>query len=279
MNILTIATITSFAVALLWLVMIYKIDKYKKEPISLIVKVFLGGVVFSFLALFLNTLFEKLFGIFSSLVMVGFIEEGVKFLPVFLIAYKTKHFDEPLDGLFYAGISALGFAFVENILYNYSIINTYHENSTDTLILRGTLPFLHVLLSSFWGYELANYKRYVSSKKRVIFTFLLASILHSAYDILVSIIPIVMPLALIIFSLIFFARVKHLNRISPLNNKYLIRCNKCNSLIKENSLYCQNCGTKIFLYLSYYNIYCPSCQNIVFKSWKYCQTCGVNLKS
>jgi RsiW-degrading membrane proteinase PrsW (M82 family) len=129
MNVYITSTIVSFITAIIWLLFIYKLDKYDKEPLKLILKVFLGGVVFSFLALYVNSYVSTHYGMIKALMLVGFIEEFVKFLPVFLIAYNSKYFDEPLDGLFYAGVSALGFAFMENITYNKIILQHFQNSS------------------------------------------------------------------------------------------------------------------------------------------------------
>jgi RsiW-degrading membrane proteinase PrsW (M82 family) len=44
------------------------------------------------------------------------IEKACKFLPVFLLIGRHPVFDEPMDGLLYASMGALGFASAENLV-------------------------------------------------------------------------------------------------------------------------------------------------------------------
>jgi len=275
MNIFLVSTIFSSIAAVIWLFFIYRLDEYEKEPFGLIVKVFLGGIVFSFVALFLNTVVEKSFGLGYGLITVGFIEEAVKIVPVLLIAYKSRYFNEPMDGLFYAGVASLGFGFMENIIYNQNIITHFQDKSLSFLLFRGTIPFVHVLLASFWGYALGLYKQKVYDGKKLFFAYLLSSVIHSSYDLLVTF-STIFSFVIIILLVLFTHRIKYLNRISPLNDKYLIECKKCSKKILSNSIFCQNCGYKI-TYLSNYKIFCKNCQKQVMRKWRFCQSCGVKM--
>jgi RsiW-degrading membrane proteinase PrsW (M82 family) len=48
--------------------------------------------------------------------VVGLIEEALKVLPVLLVMRFTRAIDQPVDYIIYGSISALGFAFMENLL-------------------------------------------------------------------------------------------------------------------------------------------------------------------
>ena len=54
--------------------------------------------------------------IYSS-VVIGFVEELVKIIPFLLLLKFFKFIDEPYDYILYASSSALGFAFMENMIY------------------------------------------------------------------------------------------------------------------------------------------------------------------
>ena len=51
-----------------------------------------------------------------STIVIGMVEEFVKVLPVLLLLRFSNQIDEPIDYIVYGGMSALGFAFIENIL-------------------------------------------------------------------------------------------------------------------------------------------------------------------
>jgi len=121
----------SFIPALIYVGMVYWLDRYEKEPKILVGVVFLwGAIVAAGAAYVLNTVLgvgiyaitanEVLTDIATGSVIAPFTEEilkGLAVLIVFLIFYKE--FDSVLDGIIYAGVVALGFAATENVLYLY----------------------------------------------------------------------------------------------------------------------------------------------------------------
>ena len=48
---------------------------------------------------------------------IGAIEELMKIIPLFLVMFFSKQLKEPIDYVVFASISALGFAFIENLIY------------------------------------------------------------------------------------------------------------------------------------------------------------------
>jgi RsiW-degrading membrane proteinase PrsW (M82 family) len=69
-------------------------------------------------------------------------------------AFRSKHFDEPLDGLVYAASAALGFAMVENAL-------TLRDHPLGWIWIARTAVALpaHVFFACAWGYALGRAKR------------------------------------------------------------------------------------------------------------------------
>ena len=57
-----------------------------------------------------NDLFYCVFGI-------GLIEETVKIIPFLLMLKFSRQINESIDYVIYASVSALGFAFMENLIY------------------------------------------------------------------------------------------------------------------------------------------------------------------
>jgi RsiW-degrading membrane proteinase PrsW (M82 family) len=68
-------------------------------------------------------------------------------------AFKSKHFDEPYDGVVYASASALGFAAIENAIL-------LRANPGAIALLRAALALpAHLFFASAWGYALGRTKR------------------------------------------------------------------------------------------------------------------------
>ncbi len=111
----------------LFLLMIFYLkDRYEKESLSLVGKVFLAGVLAVFPAVILEDLLLSDLSpelgdisllIYMSYLGIGFPEELVKFLAVLLLAYNSSEFNEPFDGVVYSVASSLGFATLENLFY------------------------------------------------------------------------------------------------------------------------------------------------------------------
>ncbi len=88
----------------------------------------------------------------AAALTIGFIEEAAKALPVVLIALTRRHdFDEPLDGLVYAGCSAIGFSFAETLGFTLDGGLTLLELSARA----AAAPIAHALLAAPWGAGLA----------------------------------------------------------------------------------------------------------------------------
>ncbi len=123
--------VLGFFPALLFAAFIYWLDRYEKEPLPLLGGVFLWGAVVAAAGAFaLNTIFSL--GIFSftgseaaaevstASISAPLVEESLKGLAVLLVFWLArKEFDSILDGIVYAGVTALGFAATENTFYIY----------------------------------------------------------------------------------------------------------------------------------------------------------------
>jgi hypothetical protein len=91
----------------------------------------------------------------GSVISAPIIEEATKGLGVLLISvFLRKEFDDIVDGIVYAGVIALGFATVENVLYYGSQFaqSGLGPGLVFILFLRGVLsPFAHALFTSMTG--------------------------------------------------------------------------------------------------------------------------------
>ena len=136
-----------FAWILNWL------DRYEKEPKVLLGLVFIwGAVVAAGMAFVVNTLLgmgvyiltesDAITEFATGSLVAPPVEETLKGLAVLLVfLFVRKEFDSVLDGIVYAGITALGFAATENAyyIYNYGFL----ENGFEGLF---TLVFVRVIL-------------------------------------------------------------------------------------------------------------------------------------
>ncbi|WP_432834484.1 PrsW family intramembrane metalloprotease [Dactylosporangium sp. CA-092794] len=101
------------------------LDRYEPEPVKYLVFVFgWGACVATGVALVVNTAgsyFAEKAGLSDALVAVlvaPLIEESMKALgPVLLFWRRPRAYSGIIDGIVYCGLSATGFAMVENILY------------------------------------------------------------------------------------------------------------------------------------------------------------------
>ncbi|WP_030441140.1 PrsW family intramembrane metalloprotease [Actinoplanes subtropicus] len=101
------------------------LDRYEPEPVRYLAFCFTwGAAIATSVALFVNTMTEKLFthwGWPDALVAVlvaPFIEESMKAAGPILLSWRRRsEWSGITDGIVYCGMSALGFAMVENILY------------------------------------------------------------------------------------------------------------------------------------------------------------------
>lgn len=135
--VLVFAIVLSFVPALFYASILYWLDRYEKEPAILLGVVFVwGAVVAATGAFILNTAFSiGVYELTDSLeiaemtgasISAPLVEESLKGFAVLLVYFVfRREFDTILDGIVYAGITALGFAATENLYYLY--VNGYLE--------------------------------------------------------------------------------------------------------------------------------------------------------
>lgn len=91
-------------------------------------------------------------------------------------AFRSKYFDEPIDGLVYAAASALGFACVENAL-------TLRGHAVGWIWVARTVVALpaHVFFACAWGYALGRVKTIKQPGPLFPASWLLATAAHGLY--------------------------------------------------------------------------------------------------
>jgi RsiW-degrading membrane proteinase PrsW (M82 family) len=173
---------------LVWVIFLQRVDIFQKPNWGLITGVVASGALFSFVALPLydvlsyeldfhlsgNFRDDFLYCVFG----IGFVEEAVKMLPLLLVILLRRKQMRPLDYVLYGSLSALGFAFVENISYmddaSVSIIHgrvlisvVFHMFATSTVafgLVLGRYRFPRYRIPLFIGF------------------FFLSALMHGIYD-------------------------------------------------------------------------------------------------
>ena len=175
-------------VALLYI--IYKVDRYNKEPIQLLMKLFgLGAFIaipvisvegfLGYLNVFSLT-GSDLKNLYTAFVVAAFTEELFKWLVLRQFAYRHKAYDEYLDGIVYAVFVSLGFAAFENVGYVFS------NNDMSVAVMRAltALPG-HMLFGVAMGYHFSMMK-FAKTKSRFLRaqreSLLIPILIHGIYD-------------------------------------------------------------------------------------------------
>ncbi len=177
--------------AIVLLAFIYNKDKAEKEPIGLVVRVFLFGAVAGPVAAIIENV---AFGIFESMVPSGTlllvleyfvgvaaVEEGVKYAALNTIR-KNPEFNYIFDAVVYAVAASLGFAALENILYVF-------DGGLEVALMRALFSVPGhcadgAVMGCFFG--MARYYEVIGdtarSRRNYLLAFLLPVIEHGFYD-------------------------------------------------------------------------------------------------
>ena len=186
--------------ALLLAAYVWRTDVTMREPLGLLVGTFLLGVLFASFAAFINSYGQWLLGglpvvgmaLFFYLV-VGPVEETVKWLAVRLYAYRDDRFHAVIDGAVYGAMAGLGFATIENTLYiGQQYVDALQAGGAGSPIFGAALPTAfvrtfagpgHVIYSAFAGYYLglAKFNR-ENAGPIALKGILIAAFIHGTYN-------------------------------------------------------------------------------------------------
>ncbi|WP_199614981.1 glutamic-type intramembrane protease PrsW [Paenibacillus alkalitolerans] len=164
---------------------IYLKDKYESEPLHLVAKLFLFGLISVFPAMLLQRGLSLWFGeapILFSFVTSAVVEEGAKWLIVLAAVFRHSEFDEPYDGIVYATAASLGFATMENLMY--ALAEPY---SLSALFIRALLPVSgHALFGIVMGYYFGRAKFHPFSRGRSLaYSIVFPVFWHGLFDFVV----------------------------------------------------------------------------------------------
>ena len=163
-------------------IFIYDQDKYEKEPIGLMTKVFLYGSLSTLIVLFASSFFSIRNSFLDILLKVGFLEEIAKYSAFHFAAYKSKDFNEPFDAVLYCVMAALGFATIENLLYVFGPNQDIQPSGTSIAIARMfTAVPMHACLGVIVGF-FVGMQKFLERSYFIFLGLIFAATIHGIYD-------------------------------------------------------------------------------------------------
>jgi RsiW-degrading membrane proteinase PrsW (M82 family) len=185
---------------IVYVFLIWRIDRYEKEPLRLLLVAFLWGAAPAvLLSIVLELAFDQPLALLSDLyrpleyygdfISMGIITppieeitKGVALLGLFVLA--RREFDGTLDGIIYGSLVGFGFAMTENVLY---FVRAWQQDGLQgwgmVVFIRALVFGLnHAMYTSFTGvgFGLARYSRSRRQGTLYILAGLLAAILTHA---------------------------------------------------------------------------------------------------
>jgi RsiW-degrading membrane proteinase PrsW (M82 family) len=168
---------------------IFRVDKYEREPLVPLLISFCLGAAVTFPAMEIEkwafaTLhpYERSYGaiVLAAFLAVALNEEVFKFAVLRLSAFPWRFFNEPMDGIVYSVLAAMGFATMENLFYA-------HRFGMETVALRMfTAVPAHLVFGIVAGYYAGLAKFAPARRSRLLWQgFGMAFLLHGVYDFLI----------------------------------------------------------------------------------------------
>jgi len=183
---------------LIYLTIIWRFDRYDREPLGLLIKNFVwgslgaillavigSGILSGFFAVFIHS--QDLLNKTETIVIAPFVEEITKGIFLF-ITIKNIKFDNMTDGIVYGGAIGLGFGMTENFLYFIAYGNTIPEWFSIVVIRTLFSAVMHCVSTATFGAFLGYAKFKDFSTKTVLTTvgIFTAMFIHFAWNFSVS---------------------------------------------------------------------------------------------
>ena len=172
-----------------WFVYLQKLDVFEPEKLRYLLITLAGGMIGARVCLSLYDAAGFYFNfhlngqwandLLYCIAGIGLIEETVKIIPFLLMLHFSKQVNESIDYVIYACVSALGFAFVENLGY-------FNDSQLDCIIGRALACSVgHMAKTSMIVYGII-YAKYRLGGRHVLLCglvgFLAACVVHGVYD-------------------------------------------------------------------------------------------------
>ena len=275
-----LAAALALAPGLFWLWFFARKNSYRPEPRRLVATTFILGMLSTVPAAGIEAFFIKDSleqpGVTLGTVavnmffFVGPVEELSKFLAVRLNAYRSRYFEEPMDGLVYAAAASLGFASLENFFY---ILNYGPE----VIVARAPLSTLaHLVFGSFWGYALGLAWRRQGASRWVVPGLAIAATMHAFFDVAAFGGNVGIAVGLVALGAFWtVSRFNWARRVSPFRyrrNYPLLTCPHCQQRVRVTFTTCPRCGSQMHRGRS--PLICGNCLAINRADAAFCTQCG-----
>jgi RsiW-degrading membrane proteinase PrsW (M82 family) len=180
------------------------LDRLRPEPTRLLLAALTwGGLIATYVSLRLNgwlaaDLGDRFGASARSAVFVApWVEEACKATIIFAVAWWRRHdFNGVIAGVVYAGLTGIGFAFTENIVYYGQIFQHVHDLGNDNGAAMGAVqslflwrgvaaPFIHPMFTMMTGIGIGLAVRYRNVGVRVVAPvvgYCTAVLLHMGYN-------------------------------------------------------------------------------------------------
>jgi RsiW-degrading membrane proteinase PrsW (M82 family) len=229
----------SLAPAVALLTYFYLNDRYKQEPLRLVFRLFLFGVIICFPVMIIQHGLRTEISaqpLFMSYITAGLLEEFFKWFILYFFAYHLTEFDEPYDGIVYAVSVSLGFAALENFLYLFT-------EGLSIAFIRALIPVSgHALFGVIMGYYMGTAK-FLATKKNMrtylLYSLMVPVLLHGTYDYIIyrshmywfwTIVPFMIWL--------WWFALKHVKRANQ-NSKILLSRQKYKHTLEKEQIFVQ----------------------------------------
>ena len=221
------------SIILLWYV--YIKDKVKKEPIYLLLLLFLGGIFACTISILLSILSKQYIYflnlsyadmnifqiIFKVLFTIVVIEEVSKWIINYITIWRNKNFKHIYDPIVYCTFVAIGFATLENIIYGVA----FSSHGIMPVIMRGLISVpSHAVFGIFMGYYLGisknalMYNKTKQSRKYRLLSIIVPIILHLVYNLfLISKNFITYSIFIVYIILLYLLAHKRIIKLSSIN--------------------------------------------------------------
>ena len=186
---------------------IYQKDLYPEDLTEVIVTFLLGSSIVMFLHLLIPLVESFSYFFYSDVAKSAYfsffraatLEEVMKFLILYLYAYKLSNFNEPMDAIVFSTAASLGFAAVENIDYVMNAVDDYAAFNVALIRAFSAVPlhaFCGVVMGIFFGKAIFSPR----NNSHYLFLSLAAPIfIHGLYNFMLSIGALFMVYVLLIF--------------------------------------------------------------------------------
>ena len=275
---------------------IYLRDRYHKEPLGLLAKIFFLGfvsaypivIVENFIAEFIDLIpFPALHAIAVGFIGAAIPEEFAKLYILKHWIWDNREFDEHYDGIVYAVFVSLGFACIENLMYVFGGLNSGVDTAQNIAYGRAIFSIpCHALCGVMMGYffSLAKFER-VNNKKYLSYALWVPVLFHGSYDAVLFLRDIegmnegVLGLLYLMFLAInvclWVCSIKRIRHLASLlvpegqEENALKVCAQCGNVYASNLKRCPNCRSKIIQVYESEPLQDP---NLVIQTWESFET-------